>query len=220
MFVLTIDQQKSTTRGDLVPQLLDRLDRHAARLPGLALPFERTVGDEVQGVLDDPASVLAVVLDVVRVGGWRTGLGIGGVQVPLPAHSREASGPAFVRARAAVDRAKSRTTAVPVAVDGPDEERAAEVEAVLRLLGAVVERRTPLGWQVVDLLRPAPWTGAGAAGTIREARDQGAGTTQKEIARTLGISEQAVSQRVRSALWAEEQAAWPLATRLLREADV
>ena len=207
MFVLTIDQQKSTSRGDLVPELLDRLSRHAARLPGVLLPFERTVGDEVQGVLSDPESTLTVVLDVVRVGGWRTGLGLGGVRHPVPEHSREASGPAFVHARAAVDRAKSRTTAVPVAVDGPDPARAAEVEAILRLLGAVVERRTPLGWQVVDLLRPAAWSDA-------------RGTTQKEIARTLGISEQAVSQRVRSALWAEEQAAWPLAARLLREADV
>ena len=207
MFVLTIDQQKSTSRGDLVPDLLDRLRAHAARLPGIVLPFERTVGDEVQGVLDDAASTLTVVLDVVRVGGWRTGLGIGGVQLPLPEHSREAAGPAFVHARAAVDRAKSRTTAVPVAVEGNDAVRAAEVEAILRLLGAVVERRTPHGWQVVDLLRPVP-------------ASRGAGTTQKEIARTLGISEQAVSQRVRSALWAEEQAAWPLAARLLREADV
>ncbi|MEP7763994.1 hypothetical protein [Sanguibacter sp. 25GB23B1] len=207
MFVLTIDQQKSTSRGDLVPQLLDRLRIHTPRLPGLVLPFERTVGDEVQGVLDDAASTLAVVLDVVRAGGWRTGLGIGGVRLPLPAHSREAAGPAFIHARAAVDRAKSRTTAVPVAVEGPDAARAAEVEAILRLLGAVVERRTSLGWQVVDLLRPAP-------------SSPGSGPTQKEIARTLGISEQAVSQRVRSTLWAEEQAAWPLAARLLREADV
>lgn len=224
MFVMTIDQQKSTSRGDLVPQLLDRLGRHAADLPGIRLPFERTVGDEVQGVLDDPLSVVAVVLDVVRAGGWRTGLGIGGVQEPLPGHSREASGPAFVHARVAVERAKGRSTAVPVAVEGTDAARAAEVEAILRLLGAVVERRTPLGWEVVDLLRPAPWSAAGTSqpGSSAEvqARDLGAATTQKEIARTLGISEQAVSQRVRSALWSEEQAAWPLAARLLREADV
>ena len=220
MFVLTIDQQKSTTRGDLVPQLLDRLTRHGAHLAGVLLPFERTVGDEVQGVIDDPVSALSVVLDVVRVGGWRTGLGIGGVRQPWPEHSREASGQAFVSARAAVDRAKSRTTAVPVAVDGPDTGRAAEVEAILRLLGAIVERRTAAGWQVVDLLRPAPWADHRAGAAASQARDQPSGATQKEIARTLGISEQAVSQRVRSALWAEEQAAWPLAARLLREADV
>lgn len=224
MFVLTIDQQKSTSRGDLVPELLDRLGRHATHLPGVRLPFERTVGDEVQGVLDDPLSVVALVLDVVRAGGWRTGLGIGGVHEPLPAHSREASGPAFVHARAAVERAKGRSTAVPVSVEGPDAARAAEIEAILRLIGAVVERRTALGWQVVDLLRPAAWSvPAGAAPRSRAeggTHDLEPVTTQKEIARTLGISEQAVSQRVRSALWSEEQAAWPLAARLLREADV
>ncbi|MBI9115363.1 sigma factor-like helix-turn-helix DNA-binding protein [Sanguibacter suaedae] len=205
MFVLTIDQQKSTTRGDLVPELLAHLAPLTERAGGARLPFERTVGDEVQGVVASPETALAVVLGVLRIGGWRIGLGAGPVDEPLPAHSREASGPAFVRARAAIDRAKPRTTGVPVAVEGgagvPD------AEAVLRLLGAVVERRTDQGWEVVDLLTDGT---PGGAGRVR---------TQKEIARILGISEQAVSQRVQNALWAEELAAWPLAARLLGEAD-
>ena len=144
------------------------------------------------------------------MGGWWIGLGIGAVDLPLPEHSREASGPAFVRARAAVDRAKTKATSVPLAVAGSDEagERIADVEALLRLLGAIVDRRTPQGWEVVDLLRPAGAVDGGAPPL-----------TQREIARTLGISEQAVSQRVRTTLWAEEVAAWPLATRLLQEAD-
>ena len=217
MFVLTVDQQRSTTRGDGVPALVAHLDPLLHQLPGVRLPLERTVGDEVQMVLADPRSTLQIVLELLRVGGWWIGLGIGPVDLPLPAHSREASGPAFVRARAAVERAKSKTTSVPLAVVGSEQagERTADVEALLRLLGAIVDRRTPQGWEVVDLLRPAD----ALRPTDAEHPDGAPTVTQREIARTLGISEQAVSQRVRTTLWAEEVAAWPLATRLLQEAD-
>jgi len=45
MFVLTIDQQGSRTRGDRVPDLLSALAAHPALTrPGLVRPFERTVG--------------------------------------------------------------------------------------------------------------------------------------------------------------------------------
>ena len=208
MFVLTVDQQRSTTRGDGVPELLRRLDSLTFRLPGVRLPLERTVGDEVQMVLTEPRSTLMIVLEILRAGGWWIGLGIGSVNEPLPEHSREAAGPAFIRARAAVERAKSKSASVPLAVmgDSATGDVASDAEALLRLLGAIVERRTAHGWEVVDLLRPADGGGESPP-------------TQRDVARILGISEQAVSQRVRTALWAEEVAAWPLATRLLQEAD-
>jgi hypothetical protein len=215
MIVVTADQQASTRRGDLVPQvlaLLDDLTRPGgAPDAGLVLPFERTVGDEVQGVLsgDDAGARLAVavVALLLRDGGWSVGLGAGAVREPLPVHSREASGPAFVRARAAVEDARRRGSAVPVTVVGPDAEPgatvAADTQALLRLLGAVAARRSSAGWEAVDSLGDA----AGLA------------APQRAVARTLGISEQAVSQRLRTALWPEEQAARPLAQRLLRACD-
>lgn len=205
MFVLTVDQQRSTTRGDKVPDFLARAEVWGARLGGVELPFERTVGDEVQAVVSSPSTALALVLEIVRLGGWRAGVGVGEVQDPLPEHSREASGPAFVRARAAIDRAKRRSSAVPVAIQGGDGPASADVEAVVHLLGAVVERRSTAGWEVVDLLVDLEGSGADA--------------TQREVARRLGVSEQAVSQRVRAALWAEERAARPVAARLLGELD-
>lgn len=211
MFVLTVDQQRSTSRGDRVPELLAASERWTERLSGVQgsdgveLPFERTVGDEVQAVVSSPAAALVLTLEIVRLGGWRTGLGVGEVHVPLPAHSREASGPAFVRARAAIDRAKRRSSAVPVAVQGADDRASADVEALVHLLGAVVERRSAAGWEVVDLLV--------------EIEQAGSEPTQREVARSLGVSEQAVSQRLRAALWSEERAARPLAARLLGELD-
>lgn len=212
MFVLTIDQQRSTSRGDEVPSLLAHLEPLMCHHGGVRLGLERTVGDEVQTLLTDARTTLIVILDVLRLGGWWIGLGIGAVHEPLPDHTRAAAGPAYIRARAAVERAKSKTASVPLAVVGPDggegvAGHAAELEALLRLLGALIERRTTHGWEVIDLLHPRPGSGGEAL------------PTQREVARTLGISEQAVSQRLRTALWAEEAAAWPLATRLLQEAD-
>ncbi|MFI2703666.1 hypothetical protein [Cellulosimicrobium composti] len=198
MFVLTVDQRGSTGRPDRVPEVLARLEALLADRPGVVVPFDRTVGDEVQGVLDDPATVVDVVLDLLRDGGWSVGLGAGDVDEPLPAVSREASGEAFVRARDAVEQAKSRAATAPVAVRGEPPERAAEVEALLRLLAAVVERRTDPGWEAVDTLARV-------------------GGTQKDVARALGVSEQAVSQRLRAALWPEEAAVRPVVARLLGE---
>lgn len=198
VFVLTVDQRGSTGRPDRVPEVLVRLEALLADRPGVVVPFDRTVGDEVQGVLDDPATVVDVVLDLLRDGGWSVGLGAGGVDEPLPAVSREASGEAFVRARDAVEQAKSRAATAPVAVRGEPPERAAEVEALLRLLAAVVERRTDPGWEAVDTLARV-------------------GGTQKDVARALGVSEQAVSQRLRAALWPEEAAVRPVVARLLGE---
>jgi len=202
MFVMTVDQQGSTRRGDQVAELLGALEArgHTSSAPGVLLGFERTVGDEVQAVLDEPARVVEVALALLRLGGWSVGIGAGPVHEPLPASSREAGGAAFVHARAAVERAKSKGTAVPLAVVGEHAGRAAEAEAVLRLLGAVVARRTDAGWAAVDRL---------AAGA----------TTQKDVAKSLGITEQAVSQRLRTAMWAEESAVHPLAARLLAEAE-
>ena len=71
MFVVTIDQRASRKHGDRVPDLLTHLAASATPggdAPGLVRPFERTVGDEVQAVLDDPALAVAIALDVLRLG--------------------------------------------------------------------------------------------------------------------------------------------------------
>jgi hypothetical protein len=215
MIVLTVDQRASTTRGDLVPQVLDRLaarTRAGGRLdPAVLLPFERTVGDEIQGLLGagEAGAQLAVgiVADLLRDGGWSVGIGVGGVDQPLPESSRAAAGPAFFRAREAVEQAKGRGIAVPLAVVGPPDEPTATIvsdaQALIRLLGAVAARRSDAGWEAIDTL-------------AEHERDD---APQRAVAERLGVSEQAVSQRLRTALWAEEVAARPLAARLLRAAD-
>ena len=72
MFVLTIDQIDSRSEGDAVPRLLT----HLAELDTV-LPFERTAGDEVQGVLADPDEAVRAWHAAARDQRWSVGLGLG-----------------------------------------------------------------------------------------------------------------------------------------------
>ena len=191
MWVITADQRGSRIVGERVAGLLAGLPE----VRGVVRRAERTVGDEVQTVLDDAGGVVELALHLLRDGGWSVGIGAGAVHEPLPSSSRAASGEAFILAREAVETAKSRHRSVPVAVRGADAGAAADAEAVLTLIGAVAQRRSTAGWEVADLAA--------------------SGDGQAVIARRLGISVQAVSQRLRTALWAEETAARSAAARLL-----
>ncbi len=199
MFVLTVDQEGSRSVGDRVPQLLAALADDSSAVAAVRR-FDRTVGDEVQAVFSDASAAVRTALSLLRRGGWSVGLGAGSVEEPLPAEARAGSGPAFVLAREAVERAKSRGRPAPVAVAGADGDRAADCEAVLTMLGSVARRRTSAGWEAIDALTALP------------------DGSQEDVARGLGISQQAVSQRLRSAQWFEEAALRPLAVRLLEEA--
>jgi hypothetical protein len=193
VFVLTVDQRNSRRSPDRVPEALARLSREIRPV----LPFERTVGDEFQGVLADPGDVVTAVLELVRWGGWSVGVGAGPVEEPLPASTREARGMAFIHAREAVDLAKHRPHGV--AVVGADREAAREAEAVLTLLAVVVGRRTDAAWDAVDLVAT--------------------GLSLTEAAHKLGVSRQAVGQRLAAGHWAQERDARPVAARLLARAE-
>ncbi len=195
VFVLTVDQISSRHAPDRVEPILAEL----SAIP-TAVAFTRTVGDEIQAVLSAELSVVTAMLVLMRDGHWHIGVGIGEVDRPLPDESRRGRGSAFVAARAAVERAKTQPSHLAVeSADGSNQPDAADSEAVLRLIGAVRERRTPAGWQAVDLA------------------DQG--LNQQQIAERLSITRQAVSQRLLTTHWATERAAIAAATRLLARAD-
>ena len=192
MFVLTVDQRGSRRDVDRVAQLLTEFANR-----DLVRPFQRTAGDEVQAVVADPATVVDLALDLVGREHWSIGIGTGPVEEPLPAETRAGRGPAFESARVAVDRAKSAPGRV--AVEGSDPESAADADTALTLVAVLVARRTEEGREAVEQMRH--------------------GSTQTEAARALGISKQAVSQRLSTAGWHVETAGRRLAERLLRKAD-
>ena len=153
MFVMTIDQNRSSTGGDRVPELLRTLEaigRASAAAQGTAeatswaLPPERTVGDEVQAITAHPPTLIASVRAALRLGGWQIGVGIGEVAAGTTelASTREARGAAFIAAREAVEQSRSKRLGVPVVVRGVVGESARGVDrgaARKDALGAVRE---------------------------------------------------------------------------------
>jgi hypothetical protein len=199
MFVLTLDQQYSRRERDRISEVLDRLNARGRR-GGVLRKFERTAGDEAQGIVDEPAALRDIVLDLVRDDSWHIGVGIGPVDEPLPRSTRAGSGPAFLHARQAVNKAKSaphRVSVIGSVVQ--DDYRAAHVETVLWLLAAIMARRSERGWEVADMLAQ--------------------GRSRSEVAAALGISASAVSQRAQVAGVVEEQRGRELLVALLAEAD-
>ncbi|MBJ7359903.1 transposase [Nocardioides sp.] len=192
--VLTVDQRGSTKAGatDRVPATLSGLDGLDALR--LLRPFERTAGDEFQGVVDDPLTAAAVLERLLRENAWNIGLGVGEVDDPLPRSTRAGRGAAYVHARAAVTAAKSSPWHLRVEGDRP---RVRWLETTIWLWASILSRRTPRGWEVADL-----------------ADD---GLRYDQVAERLGITQSAVSQRAQAAGIVEGRRARELAADLLAE---
>lgn len=185
--VLTVDQRRSRTSTDAVPDALAAL----AAVPA-TLPFQRTAGDEFQGLLDTPRATIDALATLLRDGRWHIGVGLGTVETPLPAQSREGRGSAYVHAREAVSAAHTSPHHLRVSGDTP---RARHLESVAWLWSATLSRRSAKGWEVADLV---------ALGLSYEAS-----------ATRLDISQSAVSQRAAAAGLVEEQRARELADAVL-----
>jgi hypothetical protein len=194
VFVLTVDQRHSRRTPDRVEALLRDL---SPRRRDLVRAFERTAGDEVQGVVASPGVVVDLVLLLVRDRAWSVGVGVGPVDDPLPESTRAGSGPAFLAARAAVTAAKSRSTCL--AVSGSEQVGARRAQTALDLVAALLQRRTERGAEAASLAHQ--------------------GLNQLQVAARLGVSKQAVSQRLQAADWYLEAPGRELAAYLLSEAD-
>lgn len=201
-FVITADQRRSRTSPDAVPAALDVL----GRLPGWTLAFERTAGDEIQGLTGDPGATVVAVRELTRLGTWRVGIGAGSVELPLPHSTRQARGPAYIAARTAVERSRTAPTGLALEVAGDSVGRGSysdqndasvRAETSLWLLRSVLARRTKEGWGVADLLS--------------------AGMTNQDAATRLGISPSAASQRAAAANVSVASAGEALAEGLLAD---
>ena len=194
MFVLTVDQKNSRREDDRVPAILEAL----SDIPTVA-GFERTVGDEVQGVLDDSSALVDALRWIIRDGGWHVGLGIGEIS-PEYVKSirlqgvRVGRGVPFVYAREAVEAAKGHAASVAVKAD---DDAAQLVQSILRLLVVAVEGRTKGQRAVVELF------------------DRG--LTGKLIAERLRISPSSVSARKSLSHVDEEREGWISVVHILSD---
>jgi hypothetical protein len=203
MYVITADQVDSRLSDDAVGSALDDITATAG--PRLLLPPDRTAGDEIQAITASAEAAYRLALRLTRDGRWSVGLGVGSVREPLGDSTRASTGNAFFAARAAIDAAKraplrfalrtepTARTAEDQPEDGPI--RAEDVEALVVLVLALRDKRTDKGWEVHDLLAT--------------------GATQAEAARSLGITQGAVSMRARTGSSREEFAASAAVVRLL-----
>ena len=187
MIVLTADQRSSRTDVDRVPDLL----RRYADLPAVR-GFDRTAGDEVEAVFDDPERAAAVAVELAASGFWSVGLGVADVETPLPSAARAGRGPAFIAAREAVEAAKNRR--VPLQVVGPSPW-CVHAQTAAALLVDLLTERTEAGREAVALVAD--------------------GLTQAQAAKKLAITPQAVSLRLRTARWDLQRDTERLVARLL-----
>jgi hypothetical protein len=107
--VVNIDQRSSrASSADPIPEW--ELALNGALADRAVLPFERTAGDEIQGVISEPEDLVQIIRRAARLNQWYVGIGAGATD--LGASSRASRGEAFGRAREAVEEAKRRV--VPV----------------------------------------------------------------------------------------------------------
>jgi hypothetical protein len=180
VFVFTVDQQQSRQGPDHVPAMMEAL----SDLPTLS-GFERTAGDEFQGVLNDPLAVCSATHRLVRDARWNIGIGVDTVEDPLPTDPRAGRGKAFLAARAAVTAAKSSPWNLKVV--GADHYACRQFETVLWLWAAALARRTAKGWELADLVEQ--------------------GLNYEQAAQAIGITQSAVSQRAQAASLVEDRRA-------------
>lgn len=141
-------------------------------------------GDEIQGVLAQPADFAKVLRRLrysIRPQTIRVGLGVGQISTEIiPEDSWQMDGPAFHRARQALDEAKTlkRATTRWVSDDRNIDRR---LNVLLKMVDTIEERWTSGQWEAVYLYEQMG--------------------TYKAAAASLGITPQNVEKRCSAARW-------------------
>lgn len=193
--VMIMDQQRSRDeQEDRVPGLVATLNGIAR--DDLIMPFQRTIGDECEGVLRDAREIGRLVAAIARSQRWWIGIGVGTIDGVAP-DSRDVSGEAFGIARDMVERAKRRTRRGdarklrkpwPIRFAGSgDTNRDDAIESCLAAIHMIVTERSPREAEISQLL---------AAGEL----------DQRHLSAILGISQPAISKAISRAHWDQEQA--------------
>lgn len=151
----------------------------------VAAGFLVTLGDEFQGVLKSPRRCLdlaihcALALYPVKI---RFGIGVGPIDtMPLKEVALGMDGPAFHRAREAVEAARARKL-MAVAVT-PDPGVDAVLTEAVAVVARIMDGWTPRQRQAVTALRELKM--------------------QRLVAERLGVAPAAISQRLDKAMWRE-----------------
>lgn len=183
---------RDTRRADLVKRSAEAL----STLDGVGR-FDVVGVEDIRTHVDDADAACMLVMALLSDGGWSVGVGI--------TAGTAASSPAVYAASEAVGtRAGSVGVVVDSGAEGTSrsgrnpESDAADIAAAFALINHVLAKRTIEGREATSLVR--------------------SGLNQNEAAAELGISKQAMSQRLQAAGWQAEQAGWQLAVNLIGRA--
>ncbi len=173
----------------------------------------------IEGILchtEGPEETLAVVMSLIQAGDFAIGIGrtvtMAGYSddiedyEPLPVEE-ELRILGQVAHRAVAKNQRAGAVTVRLELPGPGQvlapgkgmEIADDISASFTLIAHVLARRTKEGREATALLR--------------------SGYSQSEAAKVVGISKQAMSQRLAAAGWQAEQAGWSLAVHMLARVD-
>jgi len=169
--------------------VVERSAEALSGLPGVA-GFEVLGVEDIRSTVDDAEAALNLIMALLSDGNWAIGLGI------ADGSDNSAPSDASATATAAVG---TRAGQVRVIVERQNATtEAADIAATFALMAHVLHKRTYEGREATSLVRR--------------------GMNQNEAAATLGISKQAMSQRLQAAGWPAEQAGWQLALNLITRA--
>ena len=171
-------------------QLVRRSAEALATLDGVG-DFEVLGVEDICAVVDSPSALCDTVMALLSDGSWAVGIGV------VPGTSDEA----LTRATAtSALKGPTRAGVVKVVLEASGSPTlASDIAAVFALMGHVLSKRTIEGREATSLVR--------------------SGLNQNEAAEELGISKQAMSQRLQAAGWQAETAGWGLAVNLLTRAN-
>ena len=189
MSIVVLIDQRDGQAASAVSALAAHLNEYLGN--ALERPFERAVGDQVVGILDDPLAVSRLLVAVDDADGdWLTAVGFGELD-ELGDTARECSGPALRAAKRAAERARKAPNGV--AVDG-HSDFAADIDSAALLLGDILAGRSERQRAVIALRR--------------------AQMTGEQIAQRLDITRRAVHKHLSAGRFALEQEATKLIDRL------
>ncbi|AJK68884.1 hypothetical protein [Corynebacterium marinum] len=147
--------------------------------------------EDICAVVESPEALCDTVMALLSDGSWAIGIGI----VPGTSDEQLTRDTASGSLRGGARAATVKVAALPKGTSTLAED----IAAVFALMGHVLAKRTTEGREATSLVR--------------------SGLNQNEAAEELGISKQAMSQRLQAAGWQAETAGWRLAVNLLTRAD-
>lgn len=147
--------------------------------------------EDICAVVDSPEALCDTVMALLSDGSWAIGIGL----VPGTGDEQLARDTATGSLRGGARAATVKVASLPKG----KSTLAEDIAAVFALMGHVLGKRTLEGREATSLVR--------------------SGLNQNEAAEELGISKQAMSQRLQAAGWQAETAGWSLAVNLLTRAE-